>query len=283
LFDCVSAFLSLRNFQAILLILFNLIYICITGSGKTYTMLGEPGNEGIITRAVNKMFAAKREIEEISKGANKVEMSVELLEIYNEQVRDLLATDSGPDGKEIPLKLTSQELVGNVVFPASCESEVMEVLSLAQSRRCVKATQSNAESSRSHMVFTLHFECITKGGIKRVGKLNICDLAGSERLGKSGANDVVGGDLMNETKNINKSLSVLSNCIEKLQAGSNQIPYRESKLTFLLKNSLGGNSKTLAIVCCNPHAAHFHESLCSIRFAERVNKVELKAIANFKC
>jgi kinesin family member C1 len=88
---------------------------------------------------------------------------------------------------------------------------------------------------------------------------------------------------MKETKSINTSLSVLSNVIEKLQAGDPSIPYRESKLTFLLKNSLGGNSKTLAIVCCNPHPAHFHESLCSIRFAEKVNKVELKAMANFTC
>ena len=195
------------------------------------------------------------------------------------------------------------------MMPATSEKDVMNVLALAQSRRCVKATESNAESSRSHMVFTLHFSCTTKGGIKREGKLNICDLAGSERLSKSGANSIVQvshayslcvlyplsetpnkccffspqGDLMKETKNINSSLSVLSNVIEKLQAGSSSIPYRESKLTYLLKNSLGGNSKTLAIVCCNPHAAHFHESLCSIRFAEKVNKVELKAMANFKC
>lgn len=154
-------------------------------------MLGEPGNEGIIARSVNKMFAAKRELEELSRGTTKVEMSMELLEIYNEQVRDLLATNSGPDGQEIALKLTSQEVVGNVELPASSEKEVMEVLALAQSRRCVKATQSNAESSRSHMVFTLHFECTTKGGIKRIGRLNICDLAGSERLSKSGANSIV--------------------------------------------------------------------------------------------
>lgn len=88
---------------------------------------------------------------------------------------------------------------------------------------------------------------------------------------------------MKETKSINSSLSVLSNVIEKLQAGSSSIPYRESKLTFLLQNSLGGNSKTLAIVCCNPSASNFHESLCSIRFAAKVNKVELKAMANFSC
>ena len=88
---------------------------------------------------------------------------------------------------------------------------------------------------------------------------------------------------MKETKAINSSLSVLSNVIERLQSGSANVPYRESKLTFLLQNSLGGNSKTLAIVCCNPLASHYHESLSSLRFAEKVNKVELQAISNFKC
>lgn len=250
-----------------------------TGSGKTHTMLGEAGNEGLIARAVDKMFSAKRELEEISAGSTKCDMSVELLEIYNEQVRDLLVPNAGPSGREVALKVTSNEVVGNLRVPTSSEQEVMDVLSLAQSRRCVKATQSNSESSRSHMVFTLHFNVTMKNGMKRSGKLNVCDLAGSERLSKSGAQ----GDILKETKAINSSLSVLSNVIEKLQAGSTTIPYRESKLTFLLQNSLGGNSKTLAIVCCNPHAAHFHESLCSLRFAEKVNKVELKAIANFSC
>lgn len=87
--------------------------------------------------------------------------------------------------------------------------------------------------------------------------------------------------MLEESKNINKSLSVLSNVIERLQAGDSNVPFRESKLTFLLKNSLMGNSKTLAIVCCNPSAEHFHESLSSLRFAEKVNRIDLKAVANF--
>jgi len=162
-----------------------------TGSGKTHTMLGEPGNEGIIARSVNLMFEKKREIEEFYRGTSKVEMSIELLEIYNEQVRDLLATSSGSNGREVSLKVTSNEVVGNAVLPASNEEQVMKYLALAQSRRCVKATQSNAESSRSHMVFTISFSVEMDNGMKRVGKLNICDLAGSERLSKSGANEIV--------------------------------------------------------------------------------------------
>jgi hypothetical protein len=161
-----------------------------TGSGKTYTMLGEAGNEGIIARSVKKLFETKRETEALSGGETQVALSVELLEVYNEQVRDLLAPSSGPNGREIPLKVTSKEVVGNVVVATSTEEEVMNVLDLAQSRRCVKATSSNSESSRSHMLFTIHFDVTTKDGIQRFGKLNVCDLAGSERLDKSGAHNV---------------------------------------------------------------------------------------------
>jgi kinesin family member C1 len=91
------------------------------------------------------------------------------------------------------------------------------------------------------------------------------------------------GALLEESKNINMSLSVLSNVIERLQAGDANVPYRESKLTMLLKNSLSGkNSKTLAIACCNPLAAHMNESLCTLRFAEKVNRVELKGVSTFE-
>jgi len=161
-----------------------------TGSGKTFTMLGEPSNEGLITRAVAKLFEAKHEMEALSRGATQVKLSVELLEIYNEQVRDLLAPKSSPSGREVNLKLTSNEVIGNLVVPTTTKEEVMDVLDTAQSRRCVKATMANAESSRSHMVFTIHFNVETKDGVSRSGKLHICDLAGSERLGKSGVTGV---------------------------------------------------------------------------------------------
>jgi kinesin family protein C1 len=283
-----------------------------TGSGKTFTMLGEEGNEGIISRAVGKLFDAKTEIEDLSRGGKKVELSVELLEVYNEKVRDLLVSGSGSDGKELSLKLSANEAVGSLVVPVGSQEEVHKILDKAQKRRCVKATASNAVSSRSHMIFTIHFQVASKSGTSRIGKLHVCDLAGSERLGKSNSNEQVGvshmiylfyflveshspniydffllpthqSSLLRETKHINTSLSVLSNVIEKLQVGDATIPYRESKLTYLLQNSLGGNSKTLAIVCCNPLQSHFHESLCSLRFAAKVNKVDLKAVANFSC
>jgi len=250
-----------------------------TGSGKTHTMLGEPGNEGLIARAVHKLFVAKDQLESMHTNC-QVNLSVELLEVYNEKVRDLLA--NGRQGEEIEVKVTSHQVVGNITMDTTSEEQVLEILELAQSRRCVKATASNAESSRSHLLFTIHFD-VEMGGKLRRGKLNVCDLAGSERLSKSGAH-MVGGSLLKETQHINKSLSVLSNVIERLQTGETQnVPFRESKLTFLLKDSLSGNSKTLAIVCCNPLSSHFGESLGSLRFAEKVNRVDLKATANFSC
>lgn len=252
-----------------------------TGSGKTYTMLGDQSNKGVVARAVSKLFEAKAEMEALSKGRSTVVLSVELLEIYNEKIRDLLSSDAGRTNQN--LKVTSTDVEGNILRSATSVQDVMEILQLAQSRRCVKSTESNAESSRSHMVFTIHFHVTTEDGVSRNGKLHVCDLAGSERLNKSGANSNVGGSLLKETKAINSSLSVLSNVIEKLQQGSSNVPFRESKLTMLLQNSLGGNSKTLAFVCCNPMASHFHETLCSLRFADKVNKVELKATSNFAC
>jgi len=250
-----------------------------TGSGKTYTMLGDKTNQGIVFKAITKIFSAKKETETRSKGKATVSLSLELLEIYNENVRDLLAPSAGKG-----LKVTSNEVVGSKIVPATSSEQVMEILDIAQSRRCVKATRSNSESSRSHMVFTIHYKVSSSDDAMSLkGKLHICDLAGSERLNKSGANDSNDGSLLKETKSINSSLSTLSNVIERLQQGSPNVPFRESKLTMLLQNSLGGNSKTLAIVCCNPSASHFHESLCSLRFADKVNRVELKATSNFRC
>ena len=148
-------------------------------------MLGDEANPGLIGRAVEKVFAAKHDIELLSKEETEVTISVELLEVYNEKVRDLLASTSARD-----VKVTSEEVVGNIVVSTPTQDQVLRVLSLAQSRRCVKSTASNQESSRSHMVFTIHFDVNTKDGIQRHGKLNICDLAGSERLSKSGAHNV---------------------------------------------------------------------------------------------
>jgi len=154
-------------------------------------MLGEPGNEGLVSRSVRKLFAAREAIAELTRAESKVEVSVELLEVYNEKVRDLLAAGN-VEGQEGSLKVKANAAVGSTVVLVNNEGEVASILAKAQSRRCVKATASNAVSSRSHMLFTIHFKVLSRDGSSRVGKLNICDLAGSERLSKSNANEHVG-------------------------------------------------------------------------------------------
>ena len=149
-------------------------------------MLGQDGNDGLIGRSIQKMFDEKRDLETLSKGESKVRISVELLEVYNEKVRDLLSNVNDQD-----LKVTSCEVVGNIVAETATPSQLLQVLQLAQSRRCVKATGSNAESSRSHMISTIRYTVtMPEGGGERSGRLNICDLAGSERLDKSGTQSV---------------------------------------------------------------------------------------------
>ena len=110
--------------------------------------------------------------------------------------------------------------------------------------------------------------------LNRIGRLHVCDLAGSERLSKSKSNE--SKELLKETQSINTSLLTLSNVVEKLQKGGDHVPFRDSKLTYLLQNSLGNDSKTLAIVCCSPVPGSWNESLCSLRFASKVNRVELQ-------
>lgn len=134
------------------------------------------------------LFEKKHEMESMSRDETRVSIVVELLEVYNEKVRDLLTTDKNQD-----MKVTSNEVVGNISIPTETSEDVMDILNLALTRRCVKATGSNSESSRSHMIFTIHFEVVTKdecNEVNRKGTLHICDLAGSERLSKSGTNNV---------------------------------------------------------------------------------------------
>lgn len=252
-----------------------------TGSGKTFTMLGSNDsldNEGIISRSIRKLFDAKAQIEDISYGVKNVSMSVELLEVYNEKIIDLLANKK-PDsrGDQVSLKIVSNKVVGSTQLNVTNLDEIKSTIANAQKRRTVKSTASNATSSRSHLLFTIEF-CVTSNDeSKQVGKLRVCDLAGSERLSKS----AVQGATLKETQHINLSLSTLSSVIEKLQKGERNVNFRDSSLTNILKDSLVGNSKTLCIICLNPLLRHFHETLCSLRFAAKINKVNLKSTRNF--
>jgi hypothetical protein len=240
-------------------------------------MIGTDEHQGLIPRSVQLFFDTKADIERKCRAQDQdvdIQIEVELLEIYNEEVRDLLSPNAGNDGKLIKVDLNSHDAVGNVVVSASSKQDVDNILRLAQSRRCVKSTNSNAESSRSHMLFTIHFKVSSNSNeeLARDGCLHIIDLAGSERVSKSGSV----GTLLTEAKHINKSLLALTGVIEKLQSKADHVNYRDSKLTYLLRNSLGGDSKTLAIVCCSPQQEHFTESLSSIRFGAKASRVELK-------
>jgi len=149
---------------------------------------------------------------------------------------------------------------------------------MAQSRRTVASTLMNERSSRSHSVFTLRISgSNVHSGESCEGSLNLVDLAGSERLNSSGAgNDK---DRLKETQNINRSLSALADVIaalgEKGEKADKHIPYRNSKLTYLLQNSLSGNSKTLMVLNLSPLGTHLGESLCSLRFATKVNNTTI--------
>ncbi|KZT64495.1 kinesin-domain-containing protein [Daedalea quercina L-15889] len=252
-----------------------------TGSGKSFTMEGGSTDitAGMIPRAVEQVFRVAEELR--SKGW-EYKMEGQFLEIYNETINDLLGKGEF-DKKKHEIKhdsKTGRTTVTDVnVVPLATSAQVRTLLSLAQSRRTVAATLMNERSSRSHSVFTLRIRGEnTLTGEACEGSLNLVDLAGSERLEKSGA--AGDKDRLRETQNINKSLSALGDVIAALGEkgeGKNDkhIPYRNSKLTYLLQNSLSGNSKTLMVLNLSPLANHLNESLCSLRFATKVNNTTI--------
>ncbi|KAG9160007.1 hypothetical protein Leryth_005742 [Lithospermum erythrorhizon] len=254
-----------------------------TGSGKTYTMMGKPGTSdqrGLIPRTLEQVFATKQTLQ---LQGWKYEMQVSMLEIYNETIRDLLSSNrTGFDasraennGKQYAIK---HDANGNThvsdltVVDVRSSKEVSYLLEQAAASRSVGRTQMNEQSSRSHFVFTLRISGINESTEQQVqGILNLIDLAGSERLSKSGST----GDRLKETQAINKSLSSLSDVIFALAKKEEHVPFRNSKLTYLLQPCLGGDSKTLMFANISPDPSSVGESLCSLRFAARVNACEI--------
>ncbi|XP_054840297.1 kinesin-like protein KIFC2 isoform X1 [Eublepharis macularius] len=241
-----------------------------TGSGKTYTMEGVPDNPGINQRALQ---ALCREME-AKEGAWKYTVSLSMVEIYNEAIRDLLAKDPqekldiklNPDGSgqlHVP-GLTSVEV--------RSFREIKKMLSLGKRNRVTSSTNMNERSSRSHALLTVTITSTElSSGTKVTGKLNLVDLAGSERVWKSGAQ----GERLKEAQNINRSLLALGEVIQALRAKQAHVPFRNSKLTYLLQDSLGKGSKTVMMVQISPLEKNVGESICSLKFAQRVCKVEL--------
>ncbi|KAK4696172.1 kinesin family member C1, partial [Lecanoromycetidae sp. Uapishka_2] len=238
-----------------------------TGSGKTYTM---SASDGMIPLATNQIYQTATSLEE--KGWN-YKMEGSYLEVYNEVLNDLLGKADELDKKKHEIKhdmtrgKTTITDITTVILDSP--STVESILSRASKNRSVASTKSNERSSRSHSVFILKLigeNSIT--GEKSEGTLNLVDLAGSERVSQSG----VTGERLKETQSINKSLSCLSDVIGALGQGKEggHVPYRNSKLTYLLQNSLGGNSKTLMFVMISPLQAHLSETLTSLKFATKV-------------
>uniref|UniRef100_A0A8C3T4K6 Kinesin-like protein n=1 Tax=Chelydra serpentina TaxID=8475 RepID=A0A8C3T4K6_CHESE len=253
-------------------------HVCIfaygqTGSGKTYTMEGpddmSPETMGMIPRAVQQVFQGARELE--PKGW-QYHFTANFLEIYNESLRDLLV--GRPErGAELEIKRVSQsseELhVPNLRYmPVDSEDEVLKLLQTAKANRSVAKTALNDRSSRSHSLFQLRIEGWNRSrDLHSVSVLSLVDLAGSERLDKSFSK----GERLRETQAINTSLSTLGLVIMALSNKEPHIPYRNSKLTYLLQNSLGGNSKMLMFVNISPLEENLSESLNSLRFASKVS------------
>ncbi|XP_072953882.1 kinesin-like protein KIN-14Q [Typha angustifolia] len=244
-----------------------------TGSGKTYTMSGPEElteqSVGVNYRALDDLFflSAQR------KDTFSYEISVQMIEIYNEQVRDLLANDGINRRLEIRNSSHKGLAVPNAsLVPVTSTSEVIEVMNMGHKNRAVGATAMNDRSSRSHSCLTVHVQGreLTSGTILR-GCMHLVDLAGSERVDKSEAK----GERLKEAQHINKSLSALGDVISSLAQKNSHVPYRNSKLTQLLQDSLGGQAKTLMFVHISPEIDAIGETISTLKFAERVATVEL--------
>merc|ERR1712115_746949 len=201
---------------------------------------------------------------------------VSFLEIYNETIRDLLRDDADSELKhEVKVNADGRRYVSDITMTSlepKDEEAVEAVMSQAAKHRSVAQTDMGAVSSRSHSVFTLHLSARNPKNRQSLrGTLNLVDLAGSERLDRS----KVTGDRAKEAMAINKSLSSLTDVFVSIGKKSSHVPFRNSKLTYLLQPSLSGDGKTLMLVNLSPTELSTQESLCSLRFASQVNKCEL--------
>lgn len=250
-----------------------------TGTGKTYTMEGvrnDPERRGVIPNSFEHIFT------HISRSQNQQYLvRASYLEIYQEEIRDLLSKDQARR-----LELKERPDTGVYVkdlssFVTKSVREIEHVMNVGNQNRSVGATNMNEHSSRSHAIFVITIECSELGpdgeNHIRVGKLNLVDLAGSERQTKTGAQ----GERLKEATKINLSLSALGNVISALVDGrSTHIPYRDSKLTRLLQDSLGGNARTVMVANIGPASYNVEETLTTLRYANRAKNIKNKPRVN---
>ncbi|KAL1464734.1 hypothetical protein WDU94_004354 [Cyamophila willieti] len=262
-----------------------------TGTGKTFTMEGEKSSDqsiswqddplsGIVPRAMNHLFDELRLL-----GDAEFTVRVSFLEIYNEELIDLLS----PTDDITKLRLFEDSArKGSVIIQGLEEKavhnkdEVYKILEKGSQKRQTAATLMNAHSSRSHTIFTItiHIKDNSMDGeeLLRTGKLNLVDLAGSENIGRSGAQD----KRAREAGNINQSLLTLGRCITALVEKTPHIPYRESKLTRLLQDSLGGRTKTSIIATISPAQLNMEETLSTLDYAHRAKNITNRPEINQK-
>nr|CAB3466339.1 unnamed protein product [Digitaria exilis] len=278
-----------------------------TGSGKTYTMLGEISDlevrpspdRGMTPRIFEFLFARIRAVtffslailttndaslEEESRRDEKLKYSCKcsFLEIYNEQITDLL--DPSSTNLQLREDIRKEVYVENLTeYEVGCVSDIIKLLMQGSANRKVAATNMNRESSRSHSVFTCIIESRWEkdsASNLRFARLNLVDLAGSERQRTSGAE----GERLKEAANINKSLStlglVIMNLVDLAHGKQRHVPYRDSRLTFLLQDSLGGNSKTMIIANVSPSVCSANETLSTLKFAQRARLIQNNAVVN---
>jgi kinesin family protein 3/17 len=261
-----------------------------TGTGKTFTMEGVykvPELKGIIPNSFAQIFSHIAKAE----GDQRFLVRCSYLEIYNEDVRDLLSTKSTQKLEVKENKDKGVYVKGLTSYVVRNENDMDTIMNTGNQNRSVASTNMNSVSSRSHAIFTITVECsmehkyqsssessVKKDGGRsiRVGKLNLVDLAGSERLSKTGAT----GDRLKEATKINLSLSNLGNVISALVEGSSHVPYRNSKLTRLLQDSLGGNSKTVMVANVGPADYNYDETVSTLRFANRAKNIRNHAVIN---
>ncbi|XP_077445836.1 kinesin-like protein KIF13B isoform X2 [Stigmatopora argus] len=256
-----------------------------TGSGKSYTMMGSVDQPGLIPRLCSALFdrtqTEQREQE-------KFTVEVSYMEIYNEKVRDLL----DPKGGRQTLRVREHKVLGPYVdglsrLAVACYKDIEVLMSEGNKSRTVAATNMNEESSRSHAVFNIiltHTLTDVQSGTsgEKVSRLSLVDLAGSERATKTGA----AGERLKEGSNINKSLTTLGLVISALaEQGTTKnknkfVPYRDSVLTWLLKDCLGGNSRTAMVATVSPAADNYEETLSTLRYADRAKSIVNHAVVN---
>uniref|UniRef100_A0A8D2D5I1 Kinesin family member 13A n=1 Tax=Sciurus vulgaris TaxID=55149 RepID=A0A8D2D5I1_SCIVU len=256
-----------------------------TGSGKSFSMMGHAEQLGLIPRLCCALFK-RISLEQNESHTFKVEVSY--MEIYNEKVRDLL----DPKGSRQSLKVREHKVLGPYVdglsqLAVTSFEDIESLMSEGNKSRTVAATNMNEESSRSHAVFNIVitqtlYDLQSGNSGEKVSKVSLVDLAGSERVSKTGA----AGERLKEGSNINKSLTTLGLVISSLadQAagkGKNKfVPYRDSVLTWLLKDNLGGNSQTSMIATISPAADNYEETLSTLRYADRAKRIVNHAVVN---